>query len=116
MKTGCSYFVKDSRPNRLHIACPSTKIAFTDEKCPFNLIANYRLDGMVYIISVHLNHSDSCTLSRNASAQAMYTTVVPILTCVETVRPKDVMSLVRQEHGTNSTYPTAWRCLQNFQS
>lgn len=115
IKNNSPYFVKDSRPERFEIRCPSTKKANGD-KCDFYLIAHKTGSQEVEITSSNLVHTLTCKENAKAFKQAIKTDISPLLNDFSKIKPNEVINKIKHDYGTSAKYMTVWKAFNDFKS
>jgi len=107
------YYLKYSTQKRLEARCVSEKSTIEGRTaCDFLLTAYKKKDGYVYIAKAQLNHSPWCTASKTGSSQAVKAASTPFLANFQTVTPRDIVNIIRNEYGTETKYWNAWNALR----
>lgn len=121
VRTGAPYYMQHSSPQRLEARCPTWKQRKqVPASCEFVISANRHTNGRVYVTRAVLQHAVNCPVlqsdSTSISAAALMETAKPFMTALkkESVKPKDMAEIMKQQFGVSTSYMTAWRALSAF--
>lgn len=121
VRTGAPYYMQHSSPQRLEARCPTWKQRKqVPASCEFVISANRHTNGRVYVTRAVLQHAENCPVlqsdSTSISAAALMETAKPFMTALkkESVKPKDMAEIMKQQFGVSTSYMTAWRALSAF--
>jgi hypothetical protein len=100
----CPFYVKNSSNSRFAAICRSPE-------CNFALTAYRHKDGMIHIRKCHLFHSPYCSETKPASIFAIRKLTASHVDNDRNVEPKVLVNAMRNDHGVQTKYKTAWKAL-----
>lgn len=121
VRMGLPYYMQHSSPQRLEARCPTWKHRKTaPTTCEFVVSANRHTNGRVFVTRAVVAHGAGCAVAHAnpgsyISAAALMETAKPFMAQAgESVRPKDMASIMKDQFGVSTSYMTAWRALSAF--
>ncbi|TYZ59650.1 hypothetical protein PybrP1_003764 [[Pythium] brassicae (nom. inval.)] len=121
VRMGLPYYMQHSSPQRLEARCPTWKHRKTaPTACEFVVSANRHTNGRVFVTRAVVAHGAGCAVAQAnpgsyISAAALMETAKPFMAQAgDSVRPKDMASIMKDQFGVSTSYMTAWRALSAF--